>query len=59
MWRQKTVIPVPLVGLVTAGQPILRRIQGDGSAVSYDLSIDTRGCFVSLLLRIDRFDDKC
>lgn len=22
-WRQKTVIPVPLVGLVTAGQPIL------------------------------------
>lgn len=22
-WRQKTIIPVPLVGLVTAGQPIL------------------------------------
>lgn len=35
------------------------RIQGDGSAVSCDLEMDTMGRFVYLQLRFDRIDDKC
>ncbi|MGL5206222.1 MAG: transcriptional repressor LexA, partial [Acidaminococcaceae bacterium] len=40
-WRQKTVVPVPLVGKVTAGQPILA---AENVEETYPLPLDLIGC---------------
>ena len=40
-WRQKTVVPVPLVGKVTAGQPILAM---ENIEETYPLPLDLIGC---------------
>ncbi|HIU63585.1 MAG TPA: transcriptional repressor LexA [Candidatus Avacidaminococcus intestinavium] len=40
-WRQKTVVPVPLVGSVTAGQPILAL---ENIEETYPLPLDLIGC---------------
>lgn len=40
-WRQKTVVPVPLVGSVTAGQPILAV---ENIEETYPLPLDLIGC---------------
>ena len=40
-WRQKTVVPVPLVGSVTAGQPILAQ---ENIEETYPLPLDLIGC---------------
>ncbi|NCD08195.1 MAG: transcriptional repressor LexA [Negativicutes bacterium] len=40
-WRQKTMVPVPLVGKVTAGQPILAM---ENIEETYPLPLDLIGC---------------
>ena len=40
-WRQKTVVPVPLVGKVTAGQPILAV---ENVEETYPIPLDLLGC---------------
>ena len=46
-WRQKTLVPVPLVGRVTAGQPILAV---ENIEETYPIPLDLLGCSEDLFM---------